>query len=192
MSGHETTTEAYVARPDHVLALEQVTYAAPGRDEVLVDIVAAGVCHSDLKAAAGTFHLKPPLILGHEGAGYVREVGPGVRLVAPGDAVVLAYASCGACRRCVAGNAAYCDELFGLNFTGKRTEGGEGVVRDARGREVAGLFFGQSSMSRIALVRERCCVRVTPLLREGQEGREELRRFACLGCGVQTGAGSIL
>ncbi|KAK4569873.1 hypothetical protein LTR86_002842 [Recurvomyces mirabilis] len=185
MTDQDTKTEAWVARADNELNLETVTYLPPGPKEVLVSILAASVCHSDVRAAQGTFHLKPPLILGHEGSGYVQAVGSDVTYVTPGDAVVLAYSSCGECRRCQAGKAAYCQDLFGLNFSGRR-EDGVNPVRDVKGDEVNGLFFGQSSMARVALVRERSCVKIpTPC------PKDELKLFAALGCGVQTGAGAI-
>ncbi|KAK3655640.1 hypothetical protein LTR56_003289 [Elasticomyces elasticus] len=180
-----TNTEAWVARADS-LKLEQVTYADLAADEVLVDIVAASVCHSDVRAAQGVFHMKPPLILGHEGSGYVRQIGSGVNYVKTGDAVILAFTSCGDCRRCREGREPYCDRMYELNFTGRRDDGAQPVT-DGRGESVNGLFFGQSSMSRVALVRERSCVKV-----EGDVGKDELRVFASLGCGVQTGAGAIL
>lgn len=181
-----TTTEAYVARPSS-LQLENVTYADPASTELLVDVVAASLCHSDVKAAQGTFHVARPLILGHEAAGYVKAVGSAVTYVKPGDAVVLAYAHCGRCRRCLGGRQPYCEGMFGLNFGGRRGGvDGEVVVRDAKGEGLGGLFFGQSSMSRVALVQENSCVKI-----EGCS-REELVRFASLGCGIQTGAGAIL
>ncbi|KAK1074326.1 hypothetical protein LTR12_002182 [Friedmanniomyces endolithicus] len=181
-----TKTEAYIARTTS-LKLEPVTYPDPAPTEILVDIVAASLCHSDVRASQGTFHMKPPLILGHEGAGYVRSIGSGVTYVKPGDAVILSFASCGSCRRCEAGREPYCERLFPLNFLGEREgEGLQEEIVDGRGEGVKGLFFGQSSLSRVALVRERSCVKV-----EGEVGREDLRRFASLGCGVQTGAGAI-
>ncbi|KAK5680977.1 hypothetical protein LTS10_006737 [Elasticomyces elasticus] len=180
-----THTSAWVARSSS-LKLEQITYADLAADEVLVDIVAASVCHSDVRAAQGVFHMKPPLILGHEGSGYVRQIGSGVDYVKAGDAVILAFTSCGECRRCRVGREPYCDRMYELNFTGRRDDGVQPVT-DGRGESVNGLFFGQSSMSRVALVRERSCVKV-----EGDVGKEELRLFASLGCGVQTGAGAIL
>ncbi|KAK5133160.1 hypothetical protein LTR08_008096 [Meristemomyces frigidus] len=181
-----TSTEAYVARGGNSLKLEKVTYADLDGNEVLVDIVASSVCHSDVKAAGGSFHMRPPLIIGHEAAGYVKAVGPTATYVKPGDAVILAFASCENCRRCNSGKSPYCENMFGLNFTGKRSGGGEGVVVVCEGEEeVKGLFFGQSSMSRIALVRESCCVKV-------ECARDELVLFASLGCGIETGAGAIL
>lgn len=185
-----TTTDAYVARPPAPPALERVVYPAPGPRELLVDIVAASICHTDVRAAAGHFFLPPPLIIGHEGSGYVRAVGPDVSYVQPGDAVVLAFASCMRCRRCKRAQNAYCDDLFPLNFGGTRDDGSP-VAKTAEaagggGAAVNGFFFGQSSLARVALVREESCVRV------GLVSREELKMCAGLGCGIQTGAGAIM
>ncbi|GAB7362192.1 hypothetical protein MBLNU230_g2218t1 [Neophaeotheca triangularis] len=190
-----TQTQAYVARPATTgTTLETVHLAAPGPHELLVDIAAASVCHTDVRAAQGTFHLGAPLILGHEGAGIVRSTGSAVSYVQPGDRVVLSYASCGMCRRCVGGKNAYCDELMPVGFGGRRYAGlgsvkgeGEVVVRDEKGELINGLFFGQSSMSRVALVHESACVKVG-----AATTKEELKLFASLGCGIQTGAGAIL
>ncbi|KAK6429294.1 hypothetical protein LTR95_014560 [Oleoguttula sp. CCFEE 5521] len=98
----------------------------------------------------------------HEGAGYVKSVGEGVTYAKPGDAVVLSFAHCGEC-----------SEEDGV------------VVKDEKKEAVNGLFFGQSSMSRVALVHESSCVKVDV------KSREELEICASLGCGIQTGAGSI-
>lgn len=179
-----TTTEAYVARPGNEIKLEKVTYADLEPHEVLVEIVAASLCHTDVRAAAGTFHTKLPMVLGHEAGGYVKSTGSGVTYVKPGDAVVLTYASCGKCRRCLGGKQPYCERLWGMNFTGKRDDGTV-PARDEEGGELNGLFFGQSSMSRVALVREGSCVKVDC-------ERDELKLLASLGCGIQTGAGAIL
>lgn len=182
-----TSTQAYVCRPPAPPTLESVTYPPPGAHEVLVDMVGASICHSDVRAAAGAFFLPPPLILGHEGSGYVRAIGSGVTYVQPGDAVVLAFASCMQCRRCTMGQNPYCDKLFPLNFGGKTEEGQPAAT--ATGSDegpVNGFFFGQSSMARVALVREASCVKI------GDVNREELRMCAPLGCGLQTGAGAIM
>lgn len=173
-------------RPLAPLALEKVVYPSPGPHEVLVDVVAASICHTDVRAAAGDFFLAPPLIIGHEGSGYVRSVGPEVNYVEPGDAVVLAFASCMKCRRCRRGQNAYCDRLFPLNFSGKRDDGSAVATAVRDGSMIHGFFFGQSSMARVAMVREESCVRV------GHVSIEELRKCASLGCGIQTGAGTIM
>lgn len=177
-------TEAYVARADATAhpTLEPVTYTSLGPHEVLVSIVAVSICHTDLRAISGSFHLKPPLIPGHEGAGTVLSTGSQVTYVQPGDAVVLTYSSCGACRRCLKGQQAFCDELLRKNFTGTA----EGVVRDGEGKHLKGGFFGQSSMCRVALVSEESCVKVDV------KNKGELEVCASLGCGIMTGAGSIM
>lgn len=180
-------TEAYVARGPTTadtsglsnLQLESVTYGGLGGRDVLVELVAAGICHSDVRAAQGVFHLKPPLILGHEGAGVVKEVGGEVRDVVPGDRVVLSYASCGHCRRCLAGRAPYCERLWELNFAETM------AATDQGGNGLKNFFFGQSSMARLVLAREESVVKV-----EVEEA--ELKFLAPLGCGIQTGAGGIL
>ncbi|KAF3769271.1 GroES-like protein [Cryphonectria parasitica EP155] len=192
-----TITEAYVAQPPSPPTLKKIKYPTPlAPHEVLVDIAAASICHSDLRAAAGTFLLPPPLILGHEGAGRVRAVGPEVTYVQPGDAVVLAFASCMKCRWCRKGQNPYCDEMFRLNFSGRRDDGSavatvvedeeDGNKEGERNVEVGGFFFGQSSMARIALAREESCVKI------GHVGEADLRLCATLGCGIQTGAGTIM
>ncbi|KAF2170880.1 hypothetical protein M409DRAFT_18852 [Zasmidium cellare ATCC 36951] len=177
-------TEAYIARPNAPSppVLEPITYSALQPTEVLVSIAAVSICHTDLRAISGDFHLKPPMIPGHEGSGTVLATGSQVTYVEAGDSVVLAYASCGRCRRCVLGKNAFCDGLVGMNFAGS----GDGVVRDGDGGHVKGGFFGQSSMSRVALVHESSCVKVDV------EDKRELELCASLGCGIQTGAGSIL
>lgn len=118
--------------------------------------------------------MKPPIILGHEAAGYVKQTGPGVSYVKPGDAVVLSFAHCEACKRCLSGQQPYCVDLFPWNFTGRRLNG-ETTVRDEKGEHVNGLFFGQSSMSRVALVHESSAVKVEA------RSKEELVKFASLG-----------
>src|SRR5687767_7398059 len=94
------------------LSVEEVDLDAPGPGEVLVEVKAAGVCHSDLHPARGDWPVRTPLVLGHEGAGIVREVGPGVANVEVGDAVVFCWApACGVCPSCVAGRAVLCERL---------------------------------------------------------------------------------
>lgn len=189
-----TTTQAYVCRPPAPPTLATVTYPSPlGAHDVLVDVVAASICHSDVRAAAGAFFMPPPLILGHEASGYVRAVSSDVTYVQPGDAVVLAFASCMQCRWCTARKNPYCEKLFSLNFGGKTEDGqvaATTTVSSGEAREempVNAFFFGQSSMARIALVRESSCVKI-----EADVSRDELRMCASLGCGLQTGAGAIM
>ena len=107
-----------------------------------------------------------------------------MRTVKAGDAVVLSYASCTTCRQCLSGRNAYCDNLQQLNFTGRRLDGTVAAT-DESGQPLNSHFFGQSSMSRQILAHEVNAVKV-------EATREELQKFAALGCGIQTGAGAIL
>ncbi|KAK4621648.1 Aryl-alcohol dehydrogenase [Fulvia fulva] len=188
-----TRTQAYVARPPKQegqtnIQLEDVTYKPLGPTELLVEIAAASICHTDIKAAQGNFHMKPPFIIGHEAAGTVEAVGDKVSYVQCGDKVALSYSHCQKCRFCLTGRQAYCEEIFPLNFGGQRDNGSSVVQDTAEGTgSVKGLFFGQSSMSRLAIVRESCAVKLPPTTT-----KDDLTLFASLGCGHQTGAGAIL
>ena len=98
-------------------AIEDVELRDPRADEILVRLVATGICHTDLavKEMAGG---AGAVVLGHEGAGVVERVGPAVRGVRPGDHVVLTFASCGSCDHCRAGGPPYCDRFAPLNSGG--------------------------------------------------------------------------
>src|SRR5712672_1795505 len=83
------------------LSVEEVELDGPGPGEVLVEVKAAGVCHSDLHPARDEWPTRPPVVLGHEGAGIVREIGAGVTRLKPGDHVVFCWApACGVCPAC--------------------------------------------------------------------------------------------
>src|SRR6516162_9347481 len=88
--------------------LEKVQLDAPRPGEVLVQISAVGICHTDLATRDGALPFPLPGVLGHEGAGVVVEVGEGVTKVAPGDSVGVSFASCGSCPACASGAPAYC------------------------------------------------------------------------------------
>jgi aryl-alcohol dehydrogenase len=175
-------TEAAVSREGapHPL-IEPVELQAPQAGEALVRIVACGVCHTDLSV-----HERPgprPIVLGHEGAGVVEEVGPGVTEIAPGDHVILsAAAHCGTCASCRRGAYPYCEEGLERNFSGLRPDGTSGISQD--GSRIHAHFFGQSSFARRALAQARAAVKVPDDL--------PLELLAPLGCGVPTGAGSVL
>ena len=162
--------------------LETVTLEDPRPDEVLVRIVAAGMCHTDLITRDQYFGTPLPMILGHEGAGVVERVGSAVRKVEPGDHVVLTFASCGRCRLCLKAEAAYCEKGAFLNYAGCRedgsiaTAGGQGMVHSH--------FFGQSSFAAYSLAQERGVVKVPR--------NAPLELLGPLGCGIQTGAGAVM
>jgi len=166
-------------QPFEVRSLE---LAAPSEDEVLVRLVAVGICHSDIACQHGAFAPPLPIVLGHEGAGIVEQVGANVSHVKRGDHVVLSYASCGACPRCDIGQPQYCGEFGVRNFKGFRPNGGP-AFKDGD-RDVWGGFFGQSSFATFALSTARNTVKVAR--------HHYLEAMGPLGCGLQTGAGTVL
>jgi aryl-alcohol dehydrogenase len=174
---------AVLRTADGPYSIEAVELADPGPGEVLVRIVAVGMCHTDvLPRAPGSFS-PPPIIGGHEGAGVVEAIGAGVTDIAVGDHVVLSFDSCGECSNCRAGASAYCDTFLVRNLLGRRVDGST-AVRDAAGEEVSSRWFGQSSFATHCLATARNTVVVDPSL--------PLEKLGPLGCGVQTGAGAVL
>jgi len=169
---------AAVLRPGGNLQIETLEMAGPRADEVLVRLTASGICHTDIDFL-DDWH-GPPVVLGHEGAGVVTEVGKGVRAVKPGDHVVLSYQSCGHCRQCRKGRPAHCERFWEANFDFARLDGSNAYERSG----VRGHFFGQSSFATHTLATERNLVKVASDL--------PLELLAPLGCGFQTGAGTVL
>ncbi|MGW4649037.1 NAD(P)-dependent alcohol dehydrogenase [Kitasatospora sp. NPDC004289] len=178
-----TVTAAVTRAADSGFRLETLTLEDPRPDEVLVRYAAAGLCHTDLEAAAGRLPTPHPVVLGHEGAGVVEAVGAAVTGFAPGDRVVLSLDSCGSCPNCQAGQPAYCEHHLPLNFHSRRADGSVGL-RDAAGEPVHDHFFGQSSFASHGLAHPRGLVKVPDGL--------PFETLAPLGCGVITGAGAVL
>ena len=107
------------------LVVQRAELAAPGPGEVLVEVRAAGVCHSDLHATNGDWPMRLPLCGGHEGAGVVRDVGAGVTRLKAGDHVVLCWApACGKCPPCMSGTPLYCDRLDKVTYRNRLPFGG--------------------------------------------------------------------
>jgi aryl-alcohol dehydrogenase len=180
---NESTTTAAVFRKDvPAAALERVTVGPLRDDEVLVRLVATGICHTDLTCRDGFMALPRPIVLGHEGAGFVERVGSSVSSVAPGDPVVMTFMSCGTCVTCIQGTPSYCNVFFPVNFTGRRLDGSTALSTPSG--EVSGHFFGQSSFARHSVANVRNVVKVRP--------DAPLELLGPLGCGIQTGAGAVL
>jgi aryl-alcohol dehydrogenase len=173
---------AILREPNEPFSIEAVTFDAPGEGEVLVSVKAVGVCHTDMVFASGAMGSPFPLILGHEGAGVVVDVGPGVTKVVPGQKVLLTFDSCGHCGQCDAGIPAYCRDFVALNFACVRGDGHSSVHSGSE--PLSARFFGQSSFATHAIARERNLV---PLSDDA-----DLATLAPLGCGVQTGVGAVL
>lgn len=178
-----TTTAAVLRRTDGAYSLESLTLRDLRADEVLVRIVGVGMCHTDVLPRAEGFLAPPPIVPGHEGSGVVEAVGAGVSGIAVGDHVVLSFDSCRQCANCLAGQPAYCDTFFARNLLGRELDGSSSAT-DADGADVATRWFGQSSFAGHCIATERNAVVVDPAL--------PLELLGPLGCGIQTGAGSIL
>jgi aryl-alcohol dehydrogenase len=176
-------TAAVVRTAGGPFSFESLELSAPQPDEVLVRISSTGICHTDLSVLGGAIPAPLPMVLGHEGAGVVEQVGSSVTGVAVGDHVALSFAACGHCRNCLAGREAYCSSFSMLNFGGRREDGSTTLV-DAAGEVVHGSFFGQSSFATHALVAARNVVRVPSSI--------PLDLVGPLGCGIQTGAGTVI
>lgn len=174
-------TAAVATGPGQPFELRAVELDAPRPDEILVRIVGVGVCHTDI-VFQQTGAIPAPVVLGHEGAGVVEQVGSAVTKVAPGDRVALTFRSCGHCSRCDRGDAAYCETMPLLNYAGMRPDGSK-AIHD-HGADVGSNFFGQSAFATHALTYERNVVKVPADL--------PLALFGPLGCGIQTGAGGIM
>jgi S-(hydroxymethyl)glutathione dehydrogenase/alcohol dehydrogenase len=146
----------------------------PGPNEVRIQMVAAGVCHSDLSVIDGTIPFPAPAVLGHEGAGVVESVGSAVKSVKPGDHVVIAtLASCGTCRACSTGHPTWCRSSLGNIGTPFTFKG-----------EAASNFAASSVFSELTVVSEVQAVKIP---------KEVPLTSACLiGCGVLTGVGAVL
>jgi aryl-alcohol dehydrogenase len=152
----------------------------PRDDELLVRIVASGICRTDIDFCDHWYEGGEAVVPGHEGAGVVERVGKRVKKIKPGDHVVLSYQSCGRCIHCRGGRPYDCEHFDEANFGFARLDGSNALSRSG----VRGHFFGQSSFATRTLATERNIVKVPEEL--------PLELLAPLGCGLQTGAGTVM
>jgi Zn-dependent alcohol dehydrogenase len=165
------------------LVIEDLEIIGPHEGEVLVEVAAAGLCHSDLSVIDGSRPRVMPMVLGHEAAGIVREVGPGVRSVAEGDHVVFSFVPiCGRCPMCLAGRAAMCENGAKANLVGTLLSGARRFA-DAAGREV-NHHLGVSGFSQFTIAAAESLVPVDAAL--------PLETAALFGCAVMTGVGAVV
>lgn len=175
--------KAAVARqPRAELSIETIDIEEPRDNEILVKVVATGICHTDLVVRDGVLPTPLPVVLGHEGAGIVEKVGSAIYKVKPGDKVVMTFASCGICQCCKENTITYCEEFFPRNFFGSRTDGSTSL--SANGETIHSNFFGQSSFATYAICNELNVVKVPD--------NAPLNLLGPLACGVQTGAGAVM
>jgi S-(hydroxymethyl)glutathione dehydrogenase/alcohol dehydrogenase len=173
---------AVLYEPNTPLKIERVTLDEPQANEVLVKIAATGMCHSDLHFMKGEMPVPIPVVPGHEGAGVVEKVGPGVTTLAPGDHVVMMVSfSCGKCRYCVAGKPTLCVENLPIMSTATLPGGGK---RLHKGEQELNHMFGLASYAEYTVVNERSCVKI----------REDapLDVVCLLGCGTSAGIGAAI
>jgi S-(hydroxymethyl)glutathione dehydrogenase/alcohol dehydrogenase len=177
------TTAAVLRTVGQPLTIEEVNLADPGPREVRVELVASGVCHSDLHIVDGTIPANLPIICGHEASGVIREVGPGVMGLEVGDHVVLAWApTCGRCWACVSGRANLCENTIGPSYQGHLWDGTSRFT-DKLGEPISHHLM-VSSFSRDVVVPEGGAVRVPKDV--------DLRSLAVIGCAVATGVGAVV
>ncbi|KAL2270754.1 hypothetical protein VTJ83DRAFT_125 [Remersonia thermophila] len=180
------TTALVVPELNGKFELREVYLSDIQPDEVLVEIHASGLCHTDLSFATGVLPCQPGAVLGHEGAGVVVETGSAVTHVAPGDKVLLSFTHCETCGPCKSGHPAYCHDFNARNMSGRRPDGSAAMHASAEAGKapVFSSFFGQSSFARHTLAHRSSVVRVP--------ADADLALYAPLGCGMQTGAGAVL
>jgi len=174
---------AVAVEAGHPLVIEEIDVAAPKAGEVLVQMVATGVCHTDAFTLSGD---DPeglfPCVLGHEGGGIVVEIGEGVTTLSPGDHVIPLYtAECGQCKFCLSGKTNLCSAV--------RATQGQGVMPDGTGRFSSNgkslyHYMGTSTFSEYSVIAEVSLAKISPAA--------PLDKVCLLGCGVTTGIGAVI
>jgi alcohol dehydrogenase len=164
------------------LAIEELELDPPGEGEILVRIRAAGLCHSDLSTINGDRPRQMPMVLGHEAAGEVVEIGAGVRDLAVGDHVILVFVpSCGHCMPCAEGRPALCEPGFKSNGAGTLLSG---ATRLRRGSQTVWHHIGVSAFAEYAVVSRQSAIKIDRSL--------AFEEAALFGCAVITGAGAVV
>ncbi|WP_419959987.1 NAD(P)-dependent alcohol dehydrogenase [Psychrobacillus sp. BM2] len=171
---------ALVRNANEALNIEEVELMEPKADEVLIKIVASGVCHTDAESIKGN-GAPFPAVLGHEGSGIIDKVGASVTNVEPGDHVVLSYSYCGECSQCLTGHQNLCERTVELNFGGKSKDGANRIHQH---NHAISTFFGQSSFATYSIANKNNVVKV--------DKDVDLALLGPLGCGIQTGSGTVM
>ncbi|GAA5947207.1 hypothetical protein JCM3765_001575 [Sporobolomyces pararoseus] len=182
-----TATKAYVLQELNApFKLEDVELDEPEENEVLVEITAVGLCHTDLCVQNGAFPSPFPSVVGHEGSGIVQKCGSAVTRCKEGDSVLLSFNHCSSCGPCKMNEPSACENFGASNFGRVRSQklGAKPGIKRGNGDEIYGNFFGQSAFAQHAVVNENSVVKVP--------SDTDLVGLAPLGCGLMTGAGAIL
>ena len=166
------------------LVIEELELDPPGRGEVLVEMAAAGLCHSDLSVINGTRLWPLPIVIGHEACGRVRETGAGIADLRPGDHVVFSFLpACGACPMCVAGRASLCEPGVAANRQGTLLRGAMRFHDSANG-SVVHHHSGVAGFSQFSVVARESVVKV--------EEDIPMETLVLFGCAVMTGVGAVV
>ncbi|QZH75906.1 MAG: NAD(P)-dependent alcohol dehydrogenase [Erythrobacter sp.] len=181
-----TTANAAICRGhDHPFSIEPVELADLAPDEILVRVIACGICHTDLAVRDAQLPVPLPAVLGHEGAGIVEAVGNAVTAAKPGDRVVMSFNSCGSCPSCEIDAPTYCYNFFPNNWSGTRADGTPCMRHN--GEPMAANFFGQSAFATHAIAHQNNTVALP-----SRFDSISLDMIAPIGCGLMTGAGAVL
>jgi len=154
--------------------------ASPGPDELVVQVKACGICHTDVGISQ---YSERPCVLGHEAAGVIVEVGNNISKFVIGERVTATFSACLQCETCESGRPAYCMDHISRNFDGLRPNG-ERSLFDKNGAPVFSAFFQQSGFANYMIVQKDNIVKIPDHL--------PFEHAAPLGCGIQTGAGTVL
>lgn len=161
------------------LEIEEVQLSNPAHNEVLVEVAATGLCHTDLHFMDGHLALPTPAVLGHETAGIVRAVGAGVNYLQPGDHVIgCLSAFCGTCHQCLSGHPSICEDQSAINR--KEDEG----ARLSQSAQPVQQFMNLSGFADHMLVHEHALAKIDKAM--------PLDKAALIGCGVTTGVGAVM
>ena len=175
-----------VARPydnSKPLLIEEIELDHPGKDEVLVKVRAAGLCHSDLSVIDGNRPRQTPMVLGHEAAAEVVETGEGVTELSVGDHVVFSFIPvCGHCMPCVKARPALCENGFAANNKGMLL--GDSVRLFNKQRQPVHHHMGVSAFAEYAVVSSKSVIRIDRSL--------QFEIAALFGCAVMTGVGAVI
>lgn len=164
------------------VVVDEVELEEPGYGEVLVELKAAGICHSDLSVVDGSRPRPTPMVLGHEAAGIVRATGPGVTAVQAGDHVVFTFVPmCGRCTYCTSGRPALCDLGNAANARGELLRGGR---RFHRHGQPVHHHLGVSAFAQFTVAAEESLIKIDPDI--------PFDVAAVFGCAVMTGVGAVV
>ncbi len=162
------------------VVVDEVELEEPGYGEVLVELKAAGICHSDLSVVDGSRPRPTPMVLGHEAAGIVRATGPGVTAVQAGDHVVFTFVPmCGRCTYCTSGRPALCELGNAANARGELLRGGR---RFHRHGQPVHHHLGVSAFAQFTVAAEESLIKIDPDI--------PFDVAAVFGCAVMTGVGA--